>query len=242
MGFEKHTGLVGQTLGSYRLESVLGRGGMGTVYRGTHEKIGRVAAIKVLSDALASNEEFVSRFVNEAKVVNNIRHKSIIDIVEFIEEEQPRRVAYVMELIEGPTLQDQLKQGPLNIIEALNVGMQIASAMKAVHAVGVIHRDLKPENILIDASEDGDLSQSRFDSYSRFWYCKTRRCGGRRPQNRDGCHHWNTSVYGSRASVYSRNNNRLRCFCGGRNFVRISQWPAAVSGRQHGCLACEGAR
>ena len=160
MGFEANQGLVGQKLGQYQIESILGRGGMGTVYRGTHEKIGRIAAIKVLSDALALNDEFVSRFVNEAKVVNNIRHKSIIDIVEFIEEDNPRRVAYIMELVEGPTLTELLKSRPLNLVEAVNIAIQIASAMKAVHAVGVIHRDLKPDNILIDDSDDLDLTQA----------------------------------------------------------------------------------
>ena len=149
---------VGEVIGGYQLENVLGQGGMGCVYEATHTRLGRRTALKLLAPALVSSAEYVSRFLSEAKIVNDVRHPNIVDIYDFIELEEPRRVAYVMELVEGPSLGGVLKQRRLSLRQAINATFQLVSALEAVHAVGVIHRDLKPDNILVLGDLDSDLS------------------------------------------------------------------------------------
>jgi serine/threonine protein kinase len=150
---------VGEQLGGYRLLEVLGEGGMGCVFRACHVKLGRQAAIKVLSSELVTDPDYVSRFFHEAKVVAEIGHPNIVDIVDFIESDSPRRVAYVMELLKGPTLSTALYERWLSVKQAINVALQLLDALVAVHAMNVVHRDLKPDNIIVLGSLDGDLSQ-----------------------------------------------------------------------------------
>ncbi len=143
----------------YEVDRLLGEGGMGAVFQAQHRRLGRRVAIKVLSEDLVRNPEFVSRFLSEARVVNDARHPNIVDITDFIEQESPRCVAYVMELVEGPTLGNLLKRGALRPMQAVNVGLQLTDALTAVHRLGVVHRDLKPDNILVVASLDSDYSE-----------------------------------------------------------------------------------
>ena len=143
---------LGEHLGGYVLEKVLGQGGMGCVYLGTHHLLGRKAAIKVLDSALASDAQFVSRFFHEAKIVNDIRHPNVVDIVDFIQTTDPVRVAYVMEFIEGSAVNEALRERRFTPVQAVNITSQVVQALEAVHATGVIHRDLKPGNILLAAN------------------------------------------------------------------------------------------
>ncbi|MEQ8985790.1 MAG: serine/threonine-protein kinase [Deltaproteobacteria bacterium] len=149
---------IGEVIGGYRLQNVLGQGGMGCVYEATHTRLGRRTAVKLLAPSLVSSQEYVSRFLSEAKIVNDVRHPNIVDIYDFIELENPRRVAYVMELVEGPSLGRLLKERRLTLEQAINVTFQLVSALEAVHAVGVIHRDLKPDNVLVLGDLNTDLS------------------------------------------------------------------------------------
>jgi len=149
---------VGDSLAGYRLDAILGQGGMGCVYRATHLRLGRQVAVKVLADALSAQDEFVSRFLSEARIVNDVRHPNIVDISDFIEQDSPRRVAYVMELVSGPTLSGVLKERVLDPLQVVHVTLQLASALSAVHAVGVVHRDLKPDNILVTGDLESALS------------------------------------------------------------------------------------
>jgi eukaryotic-like serine/threonine-protein kinase len=148
----------GEIIGGYRLDSILGRGGMGCVFLATHTKLGRKSAIKMLAPELVSQSEYVSRFLTEAKIVNDVRHPNIVDIHDFIELESPRRVAYVMELVEGGSLGSVIRKRQLTLRQAVNVSLQLVGALEAVHAVGVIHRDLKPENVLVVGDLESDLS------------------------------------------------------------------------------------
>ena len=150
---------IGAVVGGYRLDAILGVGGMGCVYVATHPLLGRRAAVKVLDEALAGDAQFVSRFLQEAKVVNDIRHGNIIDIFDFVLSESPLQVAYVMELVEGPTLGRVLKEQRLTVIQAVNVCRQLLDALRSVHAAGVVHRDLKPENVLVVEPLDTDLGR-----------------------------------------------------------------------------------
>lgn len=158
MGFE---GDIGAVIGGYRLEKLLGSGGMGTVYLATHQLLGRKAAVKVLADALANDSSFVSRFFHEARVVNDARHPNIVDIIDFVKSDQPPRIAYIMEHIDGPALSEVISPYRLTPIQALNIARHIGSALTAVHALQVIHRDLKPANVMLAGSLDSTFEAER---------------------------------------------------------------------------------
>ncbi|MBK8257319.1 MAG: serine/threonine protein kinase [Polyangiaceae bacterium] len=145
----------GDSVGEYRVETKLGEGGFGAVYRATHPVIGKTAAVKILHRQFSSNPQMVSRFIAEAKSVNQIRHKNIIDIFAFGALGDGRQY-YVMELLEGMSFDRYIKQrGRLPAEEAVPILRQIARALDAAHAAGIVHRDLKPENIFIQFDEDG---------------------------------------------------------------------------------------
>jgi serine/threonine protein kinase len=150
---------LGEVLGGYRLDQVIGHGGMGCVYSASHVRLGRRAAVKVLKRSYAADTEYVARFFDEARVVNAIRHPNIIDIFDFIETETPLRVACIMELLEGPSLRQVVKQRPLNLLQAVNVMIQLVDALEAVHEIAVVHRDLKPDNLVIIGDLSTDLSR-----------------------------------------------------------------------------------
>lgn len=135
-------------VGPYRVEGVLGRGGMATVYAAVQERIEARVAIKVLNAPLCRQPKLVQRFVDEARVVNRIGHPNIIDVFSFGELEDGRQY-FVMELIEGQSLQARLEQGLLGAEEAKPLLRQICDALEAAHQEGVVHRDLKPDNIWI---------------------------------------------------------------------------------------------
>ena len=151
--------LIGEQIGDYLIERVLGEGGMGVVYFGIHESLGRRAAIKVLKPALASDREITERFFNEAKAANQIAHPGIVDVYEagFCAEAG----AYlIMEYLEGETLAGLLERnGPLSLALAALIVKRIASPLAAAHAAGIVHRDLKPDNIFLipDLDHPGDL-------------------------------------------------------------------------------------
>jgi serine/threonine-protein kinase len=145
----------GRMVGEYRVDAKLGEGGFGTVYAGAHPLIGKRAAIKVLKRQWSSNPQMVSRFIAEARAVNQIRHKGIIDIFSFGALEDGRQY-YVMELLEGETFDELLKRrGALPVEEAIPILRQVARAIDAAHAAGLAHRDLKPENVFVTMDEDG---------------------------------------------------------------------------------------
>ena len=152
------TASIGEIVGGYRLDAVLGQGTGGCVYVATHALLGRRAAVKILADKQARNEDFVTRFFDEARIVNDIHHANIVDIVDFVRTETPLRVAYIMEYIEGATMASVLETQRLSVPQAFNVCFQLSDALKAVHSIGVVHRDLKPGNILIVEPLDSDLS------------------------------------------------------------------------------------
>ncbi|MBI2377845.1 MAG: protein kinase [Deltaproteobacteria bacterium] len=142
------TAEVGEVIGDYRLERLLGAGATSRVFCGTHVRLRRRAAIKVLSEELAESRRTVQRLLDEARIVNDIRHPNIIDISDFVETEKPRRVALVMEYVEGPSLRSVIGR-PIPSGQALGVALQLMSAIAAAHQAGVVHRDLKPDNLLL---------------------------------------------------------------------------------------------
>ena len=135
----------GEQIGSYTILSLIGKGGMGEVYRARDRKLGREVAVKVLPESLAGDPDRIARFRREAKILAALNHPNIAAIYGLEEADQSR--ALVMELVEGPTLEDRIAQGAIPVDEALPIAKQIAKALEAAHEQGIIHRDLKPANI-----------------------------------------------------------------------------------------------
>ncbi|WP_437986700.1 serine/threonine-protein kinase [Sorangium sp. So ce117] len=144
----------GTMLGEYRVERLLGAGTFGDVYAGEHPLIGKRVAIKVLNRRFASDPTVVSRFVGEARAVNRIRHRNIIDIFSFGVVDG--RHYFVMELLDGLTLGALIRrEGRLSPGRAVPILEGIADALDAAHAAGITHRDLKPENIFVAIEKGG---------------------------------------------------------------------------------------
>ncbi|MGB8297542.1 MAG: serine/threonine-protein kinase, partial [Polyangia bacterium] len=140
---------VGQTIGNYTITAKLGEGGMGVVYLAEHPVIGRKVAMKAIHPELSRNPEVVSRFVTEAKAVNQIGNEHIVDIHDF-GTTPDGDFYFIMEFLQGEALSDRIKrEAPLDPARALDIAAQVADALAASHAHGIIHRDLKPENIFL---------------------------------------------------------------------------------------------
>ncbi len=140
--------MIGRTLGSYKIVSQLGAGGMGVVYVAEHPLIGRKAAVKLLLPEYSNNKNLVERFFNEARAATVVKHRGIVDIFDFGYTED-NRAFIVMEFLEGESLADRIKRGRLAIDEATRIARQVASALSAAHEAGIIHRDLKPDNVFL---------------------------------------------------------------------------------------------
>lgn len=137
-------------IGAYKIVRLLGKGGMGNVYEAVNEQIQRRAAIKVLHPHFAENPQVVQRFLNEARAVNIVKHRCLVDVYEFGQLDDG--AAYIiMEFLDGETLHERLWHagGRLPVELVIRYGRQIALALAAAHAKGIIHRDLKPANIML---------------------------------------------------------------------------------------------
>src|SRR5271166_4602315 len=139
--------IVGQTLGHYRIVEKIGAGGMGEVYRAHDEHLGREVAIKVLPPEIFTGGRSLKRFHNEAIALSRLNHPNICTIYDV--DEQSGQQFIVMELLEGQTLTERIGGRPLRLDDLLNLAIQIADALDAAHAKGIVHRDIKPANIFI---------------------------------------------------------------------------------------------
>jgi len=135
----------GSRLGAYDVLALIGVGGMGEVYRAKDSKLHREVALKVLPDLWANDPDRLARFQREAEVLASLNHPHIAAIYGL--EEAAGMRALVLELVEGLTLADRIRQGPIPVDEALPIARQIAEALEAAHELGVVHRDLKPANV-----------------------------------------------------------------------------------------------
>jgi eukaryotic-like serine/threonine-protein kinase len=144
------THLINSTIGEYRLVEKLGEGGMGEVYQGVHSKIGRVVAVKVLSQA-AHSPEFVERFLNEARIQGGLQHNNIVTLYDFLEYDG--KPCIIMEYIEGRTLTDCVQTwGGIPLPDAIRYFQSTVDAIAYVHSRGIVHRDIKSNNVKVTPS------------------------------------------------------------------------------------------
>jgi eukaryotic-like serine/threonine-protein kinase len=143
----------GTRLGAYEVREMLGHGGMGEVYRARDTRLKRDVALKVLAAPFAGDAERLTRFAREGELLAALNHPHIAAIYGI--EESHDVCALVMEIVEGPTLEDRLAAGPLAVAEVVGVARQLVDALAAAHDAGIVHRDLKPANIKI--RPDGTL-------------------------------------------------------------------------------------
>lgn len=158
---------VGATLGGYRVERLLGRGGMGVVYEAIQISLGRRVALKLLRPELADDEAFVDRIRREGRVQASLEHPHVLDVYGI--EETPHGLVLAMRLVEGPTLLQLVREGALPARRALRLLGQVADALDAAHETGLLHRDVKPQNVLVGEGDtaflaDFGLSRSAADT------------------------------------------------------------------------------
>jgi len=139
--------LIGQTIGHYKISESIGTGGMGEVYLATDIVAGRKAALKLLPLRFTGDAERLKRFEQEAHAVVGLNHPNILTVYEIGEDHSIHYIA--SELIEGETLRQRLTRGPMQLSEAVEIAIQVASALAAAHQAGIVHRDIKPENIML---------------------------------------------------------------------------------------------
>jgi serine/threonine protein kinase len=145
----EQAGLIGTSVGNYKITALIGEGGMGRVYRAEHPALGRTVAIKVLNSEYAKRIESVERFFLEAKAINKIGHDNIIDVLDFgqLPDSSPY---YVMEFLQGSTLTEYMERhNPSSIAAAAEIIYPVLIALQAAHEENIIHRDLKPDNIFL---------------------------------------------------------------------------------------------
>jgi eukaryotic-like serine/threonine-protein kinase len=147
IGSQKSHSLVGQTIGHYKISESIGTGGMGEVYLATDVTAGRRAALKLLPMRFTGDAQRLKRFQQEARAVFALNHPNILTVYEVGEDHSIHYIA--SELIEGETLHQRLTRGPMRLSEAVDIAIQMASALAAAHQAGIVHRDLKPENIML---------------------------------------------------------------------------------------------
>ena len=172
--------LIGRTLGHYRIVEKIGEGGMGEVYRAHDERLDRDVAIKVLPSSVAQDRDRIGRFEREARAVAKLSHPNILEIFEFSGDGD---VAYaVTELLEGETLREHLKDGPLGWRRAAEIGAAMADGLAAAHVAGIVHRDVKPSNVFLTSDgrvkvldfglartlESGETDASQSPTVSRY--------------------------------------------------------------------------
>src|SRR4026208_1528074 len=163
-GLEHYIGVVLDD--KYRLEQLLGQGGMGAVYLATHLGTERYVALKLISPQFMRNNEFVERFKREARAAGRLRHPNVVDVTDFgFADSKGGQVAYlVMEYLDGCTLGEILEEEKnLPVGWTLDILEQVCSAVHAAHEQGIIHRDLKPDNIWLEPNQRGGYTVKVLD-------------------------------------------------------------------------------
>ncbi|HLY19370.1 MAG TPA: protein kinase [Bryobacteraceae bacterium] len=256
--------LAGKMLGVYRMEAIVGEGGMGIVYQAVDTRGSRHVAVKVLPHEFALDSPWRRRFSREVRTTAAIRHPNVVRILDYGEDSGS--LFLVMELIEGQNLRACLAHGALPLDKVLDYGIQIAAALEAAHAAGVIHHDLKPGNIMVTPDEQlkvVDFGLSRFEddsgadsSRSRLTqigtpagtvdYLSPEQAGGRRVDTRSDLFAMGSVLYemlsGHRAFHRSTNLETAAAILRDQPEPLPESVPAALAALVDKCLAKDPAR
>ncbi|HSQ59310.1 MAG TPA: protein kinase [Acidobacteriota bacterium] len=146
---------AGSSIGPYRIEREIGRGGMGVIFLAQDTRLGRAAAIKALPEDVAGDPDRLARFEREAKALASLTHPNVAGIYGLEESGGHRYLA--LEYVEGESLAERLARGPLSIPETIDIALQIAAGIEAAHEAGIIHRDLKPANVVITSADQAKV-------------------------------------------------------------------------------------
>lgn len=149
--------------GRFRVERLLGRGGMGAVYRGIQLSVGREVAVKVLRSELIDREVALERFYRESKIISGLSHPNIVRLIDFGQDRERDLLYLVMELVNGFNMGDLLERGRMRVALALEIAYQVCGALTEPHKLGVVHRDLKPDNLLVVPVSDGTIQVKVLD-------------------------------------------------------------------------------
>jgi hypothetical protein len=219
----------GATLNQYRILGLIGRGGMGEVYAADDTRLGRKVAIKILPATLADDAERLRRFTQEARAVSALNHPSILTIYDV--DEVGGHPFLVTEFIAGDTLRARMRRGTLEVREAVEIAYQVAGALSAAHAAGVVHRDVKPETSCFATTgrEAPGFRPGENRAGCRGQHGRDDR--GRRTPDDSGSRDGDHGVHVAGAGARSSRRCQERHLQSRRRAVRDGRRPAAVSGR-----------